>query len=170
MAVIDDVLAEQYAQLHAAGRFQGKQARLHTSKIKQMIDDTNSSYVLDYGCGKGHCYEGDDAIHKEWGVGKPRLYDPYYAPYSKRPEIRFHGVICTDVMEHVPEKDVDDVLKDIFSFAEKFVFLSISTKLAKKSLPDGRNAHLTVKPEEWWMEVISKHRPSHIKLHVEFVE
>ena len=170
MAIIDDIYEEQYAILHSEGKFPGKHPKTHTSKIRMMIDNTQSTRLLDYGCGKGKCYDGDNPVHKEWGVDKPKLYDPYYAPYALKPEGTFHGVICTDVLEHVPEKDVDDVLGDIFQYAERFVFLSISTTPARKKLPNGENAHCTVKPESWWTEIISKHRPDNIKLHVEYVK
>jgi hypothetical protein len=29
-------------------------------------------------------------------------------------------------------------------------FFLVSTRLANQLLPDGRNAHLTVQPAEWW--------------------
>ena len=32
----------------------------------------------------------------------------------------------------------------------------MSTRLAHRKLPDGRNAHLTVKPIEWWAEKIKE--------------
>ena len=34
--------------------------------------------------------------------------------------------------------------------ADKFAFFAISTRPAKKTLPDGRNAHLTVQSPDWW--------------------
>jgi hypothetical protein len=42
------------------------------------------------------------------------------------------------------------VVKDIFSFSNKFVFFVISTVLDQKILNDGRNVHQTVKSEDWW--------------------
>ena len=52
---------------------------------------------------------------------------------------------------------MDDVLKDIFSYATKFVFLTISTKPAHKDLPNGENAHCTIKNEGWWREKLNEH-------------
>jgi hypothetical protein len=31
-------------------------------------------------------------------------------------------------------------------------FFTVSTRLANRKLPDGRNAHLIVQPLEWWTE------------------
>jgi hypothetical protein len=169
MPILDEDMADQYGILHTQGKFPGRYPKKYSKKIHVLIEDTGSKYLLDYGCGKGHSYTRKQ-VHMQWGVPRPTLYDPYYLPFSRRPKGKFDGVICTDVMEHIPEKDVDDVLADIFGYANKFVFLSIDTKPAKKELPNGKNAHCTVKPEQWWLDIISKHRPSGVEMHIEFAE
>ena len=68
----------------------------------------------------------------------------------KKPAGRFDIVICTDVLEHIPEHEIPIVLKEIDGYAWEIVFLSICTREARKTLPDGRNAHLTIKPPDWW--------------------
>mgnify|MGYP001607418816 CR=1 FL=1 len=72
--------------------------------------------------------------------------------FSERPFGAVDGVICSDVMEHVPEGQVDSVLAEIFGYATKFVALSISFKPSKKRLDDGREVHCTLRPPEWWDE------------------
>lgn len=139
----------QYQLLHAQKKFLGFQTPKYVDEIKQLIDLTNAKTLLDYGCGQGRQYT-ERRIHKEWGNILPRLYDPYYEPFSGVPGGQFDGVICTDVAEHIPEDDVDDFLKELNAYAKKFIFMSIDTKPAKKELPDGRNAHLTVREPEWW--------------------
>jgi len=84
----------------------------------------------------------------------PFLYDPYRPEYAERPPFNFDLVICTDVMEHIPEEDVQDVLDDIFDHADKGVFLTIAQFPAKKTLPNGENAHCTLESSEWWNERI----------------
>ena len=39
----------------------------------------------------------------------------------------------------------------------KYVFATAATKPAGKVLPNGMNAHATVKPKEWWQELFSKY-------------
>jgi len=49
------------------------------------------------------------------------------------------------------------VLEHIASLVKVRGLLVISQRLANKTLADGRNAHLIVKPTKWWMERLKKH-------------
>ena len=158
-------LIDQYRLMHDAGHFPGHSINKHADSIKYLINKTQSRTILDYGCGKGRQY-AELNLHKYWNV-EPSLYDP--ATFPEKPEGMFDAVICTDVLEHVPENQLEDTLREIFSYAKKFVFLSICTREAKKHLPDGRNCHLTVKPELWWQALIEGLEPS-VMYEVEFVE
>lgn len=147
-------LIEQYREIHNnVKRFRGKLTFEDYSKIAELITSTGSESLLDYGCGKGFQYI-EDRVHVNWGGITPYLYDPGYLPYSVKPTIKFDGVICTDVAEHIPEEDVTSFLEDVISYANKFVFFSIGTNTSRKKLLDGRSVHLTVKPREWWLDKI----------------
>lgn len=154
MGITNEHYRKQYEQMHVRGFFPGKQPIKQWNEINELIERFKPKTLLDYGCGKARCYT-EVKIHEKWGV-MPVLYDPYHPPYSVKPTGKFEGVICTDVLEHVPEEDIYDVLEDIFSYATSFVYLSISTKVAKKNLPNGENCHVTVKPKEWWIPQIHK--------------
>jgi hypothetical protein len=65
-------------------------------------------------------------------------------------------VVSTDVLEHIPEEDVDWVLKDCFSFAKKFIYMNIASYPARKILPNGWNAHVTIESPDWWRQRILK--------------
>lgn len=155
MAITNTEMARQYGTMHKEEKyFPGQQALKYIDDIKSLMKNTHSKTILDYGSGKG---KHAKKLKLETGADIT-CYDPYYEPLSVRPQGLFDGVICTDVMEHIPEKDVDDVLEDIFNHARNFVFLSISTREAKKVLPNGENAHCTVKSEDWWHQRIGKTR------------
>ena len=158
-------LLKDYQQLHSSKRFfTGTSLKPHLQTIADLIKKTDSKHVLDYGCGKARLHRKGKTSF--WGV-EVDLYDPAYEPYSQKPHRWYDGVICTDVLEHIPEEEIDGVLKDIFSHAQKFVFLSISTKLAEKTFPDGRNVHVCVKPPLWWLEKMPK---SDLVLSIKFDE
>lgn len=125
-------------------------------RIKKLIDETNSKSILDYGSGAGEQYIKHKS-HNEWGVDMPSLYDPAEENYSTLPTTTFDGIISTDVFEHIPEQVIPECLEWIYDHATKFVYLGISTRLASTILPNGENAHCTVKPMKWWEEKIKKY-------------
>lgn len=148
-------LIQQYRHMHHnPAMFVGKSLAVHIPAIWRMCTETKSKSILDYGCGKAAMWQSGDLA--ELLSVEVTLYDPAVSRYAQFPRHTFHGVVCTDVMEHVDESAVDETLETIFSMADRFAFLAICTREAKKLLPDGRNCHLTVKPEEWWESRIVK--------------
>lgn len=162
-------LLELYRTMHVEGErflgvspehtFPGKSLPPQAHHIGRLIRETGAADLLDYGCGKGQQYrywpyrdaEGNayPNVQAYWGVAV-RCYDPAYAPHGALPEGRFDGVICTDVLEHVPEEDVPWVVDELFAYARRFVFANVACFPAGKRLPNGQNAHCTVKPVKWW--------------------
>ena len=96
----------------------------------------------------------------------PSLYDPAIPEYQNIPEGTFDGVISFDVMEHIPKEQIPETFDQIFSRADKFVFLGIATSPAEAVLPNGDNAHCTVEPIEWWEEMVHKHAPKKVCTHI----
>ena len=156
--------AAHYRRLHGRDKvFRGYSIHSAVSMIVECVNETQPRSLLDYGCGKGKQYE-ERQVHLAWGGLMPHLFDVGVEAFSARPKGPFDGVICTDVLEHIAEPDVDPVLADIFSFlpprddgGESFAVFWVSCRPARaKKLQDGRNVHLTVRPSAWWDERISK--------------
>lgn len=148
-----DYLLAQYRQMHQRDDlFHGFSVVQYSGHIEQLLKGMGCTTVLDYGCGKGRQYE-DGALASKWGV-TVSLYDPGYAPLSAMPGGTFDAVVCTDVLEHVDEQDVGRVLVEIFSKADRAVFLGISCRPAVKVLPNGENAHVTVRDPKWWEQAV----------------
>jgi hypothetical protein len=151
---------ERSLGLPAARTFSGGSLLRHAPRIKQLIDATGARTLLDYGSGKGQQYvarnlelpDGSriETLADYWGGALITCYDPAYEPLARLPVGRFDGVVCTDVLEHCPEEDIPWIVDDLFSFARRFVFANIASFPAIKSLPNGENAHCTVRPPEWW--------------------
>ena len=113
--------------------------------------------VLDYGCGQAtHTYDTNGTIFQQY----KRVYQTYYCydpavpHFSTKPTpgTQFDCVVCADVMEHIPESLVPEVLTDIQSFCKPdgIQLFSISGVPASKSFLDGENLHCTVRTHEWW--------------------
>ncbi len=134
--------------------WRGSSVGAYAEDIAALVFRTRAATLLDYGAGKGWQYSRA-WLHRRWGGVRPWCYDPGVPGFDVKPLGTFGGVICTDVLEHLPENLVTVVLAEIFGYAERFVLLGIATREATKVLPDGRNAHLTVRPETWWRERIA---------------
>lgn len=77
-------------------------------------------------------------------------FDPAVPKFAKRPTGVFDLVWCTDVMEHIPEEDIPAIVADLVEYAVKALFVTVATHPAKKTLPNGENAHVTQKDGDWW--------------------
>jgi hypothetical protein len=182
-------LVGMYRQMHVEGEkarnlspeqvFPGRSLPVHALPIKELIDRTGARTLLDYGAGKGMQYEWRDLTLSDgrkvsdlksfWGVESITCYDAAYPPFTQLPAGRFDGVICTDVMEHCPESDIEWILDEIFSFATKFVYGNIACHLAKATLPNGENAHCTARPESWWKPLLVRVAARHPGVRYRFV-
>lgn len=146
--------------LRAAETFDGRSLPRQAQRIRVLIGKTAAKTILDYGCGKGTQYRPAaitengvarwNSMQEYWGVDSIACYDPAYEPFSKLPEGTFDGVICTDVLEHCPEEDLEWIVTELFSYARKFVFANVACYPAKKTLPSGENAHCTIIPADRW--------------------
>ena len=141
-----------YRKMHESQHY-GASASLYVEYLLPYIKDALS--VLDYGCGRS------DLVAYFWKNGGRDLarYDPAVNEYKAMPEDAFDVVLCCDVMEHIPMQDVDRVLVDIRQKASKRVLFVISTKLARATLPDGRNAHVTVLNKREWTRWLCDYFP-----------
>lgn len=146
----EGALIGQYRIMHArGGTFAGRSLLRAAWRVYDAVQRHGAVSLLDYGCGQGQQYERYK-VHEWWGVPRPVLYDPAVARYAERPSGAFDGVICSDVLEHVPRGELDAVLSDCFGAARKFVFFSICCRPAYKFLPNGMNCHVTVEQPPWW--------------------
>lgn len=128
--------------------------------INSLVQRTGAQRLLDWGSGRGYQYLRD-RVHEAWGGILPHCYDIGVRQLSDKPEGVFDGVICTDVMEHIDEDDLPEVLGEIFGYVRGggFVFFDICCRPAFKTFESGENVHLTVRDPDWWRKVISKHKP-----------
>ena len=163
---IEQHYIDLYKVMHQDKRnYQGISLMKETPNIANIVLETNSHTVLDYGCGKGNQYiESHLNILFHIPDDNIFMYDPGFDEHKKLPDRKFDGVISTDVMEHIHQDECDKVLEEIFAYAEHSVFFTISCNPAKKHFPDGTNYHVNCKPEEWWFATIKRLKPKHLKV------
>ena len=176
-------LLEEYKDLHKDPKyFKGICLVTHLNTVGNIMLKEGAKSLLDYGCGKGILYHETKCRtmklnEKGQALGRPlqkifnldyyALYDPAYPEHNKLPKGKYDAVICTDVIEHIDEKDVDWILEEIFSYARKFVLLTIACYKALKTFKDGRNVHVNVKPQKYWQEKLLQlhNKHSHLNIH-----
>jgi 2-polyprenyl-3-methyl-5-hydroxy-6-metoxy-1,4-benzoquinol methylase len=137
---------EAYKVLHESRHYGDSATELHLSLVAQVVRGLKPQSILDYGCGRS------DLVAHFWLDGDRRIerYDPAIRRYRRLSDKRFDLVICCDVMEHIPMAGVDKVLGEVRSKGAVALF-TISTKLARAKLPDGRNAHVTILTTHEWL-------------------
>jgi hypothetical protein len=144
-------IKNDYAALHSRNPGFGQTGLRLMGYIRPLIDDCSASLILDFGCGKGAL--GKKLATQGFDV---RLFDPYVPDYAEVPEEKFDLVLCTDVMEHIPIEDLDNIIKNISEYSSRVVFV-VSLTFADMLLSDGTNAHCTIRSEDWWRERLGRH-------------
>jgi glycosyltransferase GT-like protein/methyltransferase family protein len=143
---LDDMTSPAYrAQLEAlhGHRRWGADGAKHTQAVAALWEQYQPKTVLDYGCGENKLAE---SLQDRFRVSG---YDPGIPERAKMPK-PCDLVVCTDVLEHVEPAKLDAVLDHIFRITAVVAYFVICTKPANAQLPDGRNAHLSIHPAEWW--------------------
>lgn len=146
-------LIQQYRQLHQS-RAYGISSMGNFHYLAPHVREIAPRTILDFGCGQSRLPE---ALSIAFGVQVCR-YDPAIPEYEARPSGRFDMLINIDVLEHVPEDEVETVIRDMATFSDRAIII-IDTVPAKTLLPDGRNAHITLHSPAWWKERINEAFP-----------
>lgn len=148
MTLITPEYRELNRQLHQTNEFYGTSGGQWRNSVRE-LSDYGRLAILDYGCGK--C-----TLQKALGPAyRVTNYDPCIAGLDTPPEPH-DVVVCGDVMEHIETELVLNVLKDIRRLTLKRAFFVIGMKPAKKTLADGRNAHLSLLEHSEWKALLEK--------------
>ena len=135
-------------------------------KIKEIIKINKCDSLLDFGCGKGFLYKNKFKINDQeyrnlldcWKLDDVYLYDPGVKEFSAYPVRKFDGLICTDVIEHIPENDILQFIDNLFKLSNKFIFVVIATIPATKFFDDGNNIHLCLKTKQEWEKIFLEYK------------
>lgn len=152
---------EEASKFHATNseHWCGEALAEYKHEVYKIIKDKNVRTILDYGCGKAKFHK--ILFNNKKVPGSPMGvvvigYDPAVPTYAIKQNMDYDLVLCVDVMEHVQEDKIDEVLEDLFS-SGKFIFLTITCYEATQILLNGKNAHYTIKEPSWWLSKLSKY-------------
>lgn len=136
-------------QMHAAGNY-GRSGHKRATEVFPLLLERQplgpEYVVLDYGCGKQTLAAAMSAIDPEMRVAG---YDPALEGLTIVPEGPFDLIVCSDVLEHIEPDKIAAVLDHLCSLGPR-LYVVAALEPASKNLPDGRNAHILLKPAAWW--------------------
>jgi len=121
----------------------------YQKKIKGLVDHYGARTILDYGCGKGLQYQdrlpyggsvGHELPESEWKTFDEYLgvtvykYDPCVAGFEQLPPTgtKFDGVICTQVLNSIPDDDLPWVRDLLEQYSSKFCFIGLNFQRSAK--------------------------------------
>lgn len=141
------LISEQYRNeqkaLHAKGNY-GTASLEFGGIVSTLVEKTKAQTLLDYGCGSMQ------NLKKVLDCDVMYLgYDPAVPEFSAK--LPSDLVVCIDVLEHIEPDLLENVLDDLQSLTKGWAFMTVHTGPARKTLSDGRNAHLIQQPPAWWL-------------------
>ena len=145
MLIIEAYRAEQ-ERLHRLGGY-GTASLDYGPVVTNILRATGCRSMLDYGCGLMQNLRKVVALPD--GV-KYQGYDPAIPTFQEKAPADL--VVCIDVLEHIEPECIDDVLDDLRALTGQWAYFTVHCGPAKKTLSDGRNAHLIQKPVTWWLD------------------
>jgi hypothetical protein len=115
----------------------------YQNQVKDLVDRYNAKTILDYGCGKGLQYieplpygagPGVELPMDQWQTFDQYLgvtvyrYDPCVEEFETPPpaDAKFDGVICTQVLNSIPDDDMAWVRTALEQHATKFCFIGLN--------------------------------------------
>lgn len=126
------------------------------ARLNQKVKPPHWVSLLDYGCGKGGTAEWLQSLIRKQPLAIDR-YDPGVPQYANTPLKKSYDLVYScDVLEHLELEDVHLVIEHTQKLAEHNIHI-IDMTPAKKLLPDGRNAHITLLDTHQWIEAFEQH-------------
>lgn len=141
---------EAYAELHRKRQYRNTAVRMRRF-VEPWVQIDRPRSIIDYGAGQGGFVDLLDVP----SLAVRDAYDPAIPELARLPREAYDFAVCIDVMEHIEPDEVAGVLAHVARLSRRAVFI-VDTGPARARLPDGRNAHTTIRPAAWWGEEIAR--------------
>lgn len=146
MSKLEEQLPEMYRKMHRGGAFVGNSWEARLQNFKEFLAFRESGRILDFGCGP------TGGLAKHFGDGLVVSHDPYVKEYEADPwNEKFDVFFSCDVFEHLTQEYLLQLTRRLCKHTSiNLVFIVLSTRPANKLLPNGLNAHITIRTAQWW--------------------
>ena len=127
--------------------------------------------ILDYGCSKGYLVKSLRLLHRQaWGtdISEYALSKadsdtiPFLIPTQNllqswyRDDFYYDMGICKDVLEHIPEKELIELL-ELIKVKQLFVVVPLGENGKYRALANGMDvSHIICENEDWWASLFRK--------------
>ena len=145
------------------------QLRKFRNLLKDQISSERVKTVLDYG-GGGSDWEApnfDPETRKSakdfFKVDDVHNFEPARGLMEKK---KADCVVCMDVLEHIFIEDIPKVVTELFFLSKKLLIVNVACYAAAALLPNGENAHITVRSPDWWKGVFDTISSNYKKVEV----
>jgi mitochondrial fission protein ELM1 len=130
-------------RVHRAGRQKelrrapaGKRSNLES--IRELVSLSNATTLLEVGFAAPSAGPSElKRLAEDTGASSAYRLDFCSAEATLAPPGGFDGVICTEVLEYLPDEDVDWFVEELFAHANRFVYATVSNGARVPDLPDG---------------------------------
>ena len=137
--------------------FSDFELRKFRNLCKEKITKNSIKTVLDYGGGGSNWEEPNfepltgESAKKFFKIDEVNTFEPARNLMDKKTS---DCVICMDVLEHIFIADVPNVIDELFSLSKNLLIINVACYKAAAILPNGENAHITVRSPAWWKGAI----------------
>ena len=132
------------------------QLRKFRNLCKNQISSEKIKTVLDYG-GGGSDWDApgfdpgtNESAKQFFQLQTVHTFEPARGLMEKK---KADCVVCMDVLEHIFIEDIPKVVNELFSLSKKLLVVNVACYKAAALLPNGENAHITVRGADWWKGV-----------------
>ena len=137
--------------------FSDFELRKFRNLCKEKISNKQIKTILDYGGGGSNWDEPNfepttgETAKKFFDIEKVTTFEPARNLLEKK---KSDCVVCMDVLEHIYIADIPNVVEELFSLTNNLLIINVACYKAAAILPNGENAHITIRPPLWWKGVI----------------
>jgi 2-polyprenyl-3-methyl-5-hydroxy-6-metoxy-1,4-benzoquinol methylase len=143
---------EEQERLHGLPNGYGGRGRKWAADVHEIAGLYRCASILDYGCGQGSLAVALAGL----GWADVREYDPAVPGKDELPAPA-DLVVCTDVLEHIEPACIWNVMEHLKSVTKQACFMVVSLVETAKTLSDGRQAHILLRPQPWWQAQFEAH-------------
>ena len=155
MSDVKRTLIDEYSRFHDSGEY-GRSGDGALATLLPHVLALKPASLVDYGCGRSNLAH---LVAEKAKIGTVATFDPAVPERGPKPDRISDLLINVDVLEHVPDEEIDAVVAEMASLGREALII-VDTRPAKAILSDGRNSHVSMHDEAWWLARLRRSFPT----------